>query len=116
MWSRAPFGTIVLQFWRPKLLRKRLVLLHRRLVVASGALWNVMFQWICWTAAVIGRCVASYVIKFERLALHFAMLSLLAMPLSAFLHEIHNVVVTPTPLLTLCYVWRVGFVEASVNM
>ena len=90
--------------------------LHLRLLVASGALWNAMFHYTFCTSAVIGRCVASYVIKFERLVFHVALLSLLAMFLSACLHEIHNVVVIPTPLLTLCYGWRVGFVQADVSM
>ena len=90
MWSWARSGTKILPFWRPKLHRGRLVLPHRRLVVASGAPWNAMFQCIVCTSAVIGRCVASEIIKFEGLVFHFALLSLLAMPLSAFLHEIRQ--------------------------
>ena len=31
-------------------------------------------------------------------------------------HEIHKAIVIPTPLLTLCYGWRVGFVQANDNM
>ena len=88
-------------------------------LATCGGKWcslECLFQCIFCTSAVIGRCVASYVIKLERLVFHFALLSLLAMPLTAFLHEIHNVIVIPTPLLTLCYGWRVGFVQANDNM